>query len=333
MSSSGGASGPVIVVGAGIAGIQCARELRAAGVPVHVIDRGRRIGGRMGGRRIEDRQVDLGASYFTVSDDEFDEVVRTAERVGVVRPWTDTFVALEDSEATPKSGPTRWGAGNGLRAFVEHLAHDVDVQHPVTVASVTLGAAGPAVDGRTAPAVVLAMPDEQARGLLEAEPGAGLEGVVEALVRPSDPVIALAAGFERRTWDADGWFTNDSDVLDWVADDGARRGDGAAVLVAHSSAEFAVPHLEDPEAAGPGMVAALRETLDLPEPRWTHVHRWSLAKPTGEREDPYLLSEVGSGARSGLLAVCGDGWGPVSKVEGAWCSGRDLGRELVRRLT
>ena len=68
-------------------------------------------------------------------------------------------------------------------------------------------------------------------------------------MRPAfDPALALTATYAERPWDLDGAFTNDDDVLDWVADDGRRRGDGAPVLVAHSTAAYAVRHLADPEA-------------------------------------------------------------------------------------
>lgn len=55
----------VVVVGAGIAGVACARELARAGVTVTVLDRGRRVGDRMAARRFDGRPVDLGASYLT----------------------------------------------------------------------------------------------------------------------------------------------------------------------------------------------------------------------------------------------------------------------------
>ncbi len=59
---------PVTIVGAGISGVACARVLTAAGIPVELVDRGRRAGGRMASRRHEGRPADIGASYFTVSD-------------------------------------------------------------------------------------------------------------------------------------------------------------------------------------------------------------------------------------------------------------------------
>lgn len=327
---------PVVVVGAGIAGVACAGELVAAGIPVRVVDRGRRIGGRLASRRLEDRPVDLGASYLTASvDGDFAKVVDRWRTRGLAFPWTDTFLALDTSAdggvaVEVKRGPVRWGAPDGLRSLVEALAGTSGVEvEQGEVASVTTASQGLDVDGRIASAVVLAMPDDQASRLL----GEGLAHARELLRRESEPILALAASWSARTWDDvvapgrfHGAFVNGDDDLSWVADDGRRRGDDAPVLVAHSTPTLAAAHLADPDAAGPVVLAALQRLLRIEdEPTSTYVQRWSLARPTGEREDPYLLTDAG-------LGVCGDGWGGPPKVETAWMSGRDLGRALVARL-
>ena len=316
---------PVVVVGAGLSGVACARELAAAGLPVRLLDRGRRPGGRMASRRLWDRPVDLGASYVTASDPDFAAVVDGWHRRGVAREWTDTFCAFDEGGVVAKPGPLRWGTPAGLRSLVEDLATDLDVER--------YDAAG--LDDLPGPAVVLAMPDPQARRLVPGDhPAAAL------LDRAYVPVLALAATWPRRTWDAvsptgrfDGAFVNGDPVLAWIADDGRRRGDDAPVLVAHSTPDFARRHLEDPEAAGPEMVRALRSlmsgpAMSLPAPDDVHVHRWTFARPAGERAATHALVD-GPG---GLVGLCGDGWGPASKVETAWLSGRDLGRALVARL-
>jgi len=329
--------GDVVVVGGGIAGVACAGALQGAGVPVRLVDRGRRLGGRMGSKRLADRPVDLGASYFTVSDagraEGFAGVVDDWAARDLVRPWTDTFTVLDATGAEApqdKQGPMRWGTPGSLRSLVEDLADGLEVEERA-VARVDVADDGVQLDGAPVRAVVLAMPDAQAARLL----GPGLAQVASRLDRPSDPQIALAAWWPERTWDHvspsgtfHGAFVNGDDDLSWVADDGRRRGDDAPCLVAHSTPELAARHLEDPAGAGAPMLAALQRLLGVPDPDGTHVHRWSLAKPSGERDHPYLLQE----AAGGLVAVCGDGWGPASKVEGAWLSGDRLGTALAARL-
>ena len=309
----------VVVVGAGLAGVACARELRAAGIGVRLLDRGHVPGGRMASRRLWERRVDLGASYFTVSDDGFAAVVRDWAARGLAREWTDTFTVLGDGPAGSKTGPVRWGAPGGLRSLVEDLAAGLDVERQ------EVGG----LDEVDADVVVLAMPDPQARRLCDDHPAA------EVLDRDWEPVIAVAAQWAERTWDDvsptgrfDGAVVNDDPYLSWVADDGRRRGDDRPVLVAHSTPELAAQHLADPAGAAPAVLDSLRRVLHLPEPDEVHVHRWTFARPVGEREEPYALVD----GRIRLVGVCGDGWGPSPKVETAWLSGTRLGRALAQRL-
>ena len=313
----GRAAVTVAVVGAGIAGAACARVLAQAGCDVRLLDRGRVPGGRMASRRLEGRYVDLGASYFTCRDAEFTAVVDDWVARGLARPWTDAFhVATPHGLGERKSGPVRYGAAGGLRSLVEDLLDGQAVSQAVTVGSV---GPGPTVDGTAYDAVVLAMPDPQALQLLHPSLQDARAAVDD---RRWDPVLALAAGFATRAWadDFDGCFVDDSDVLSWVADDGRRRGDGAPVLVAHSTPAYAAGHLVDPAGATDDLVAALRGVLDVGEPTWSRVQRWTFAKPAGPRDELFHLS-------SGV-GLCGDGWG-ASKVEAAWLSGTRLGQALT----
>ena len=315
----------VAVVGAGIAGAACARALLGGGVGVQVLDRGRAGGGRLASRTVSGRRVDLGASYCTARDERFVEVVEDWVGRGVARPWTDAFhVAGPDGLGALKQGPLRYGAPGGLRSLVEDLLTGTSVRPATTVATV---GPGPTVDGTAYDAVVLAMPDPQAARLLDASLTDELAAVQD---RTWEPVLALAAGWDARTWDAsfDGCFVSDDDgsaVLGWIADDGRRRGDGAPVLVAHSSSSFAARHLDDPGAAAPELTAATCRVLGVDEaPAWTFVQRWTYARPAGPRDEPCFLGP----ARVGL---CGDGWGSP-KVETAYLSGLVLGERLAAEL-
>ena len=54
---------PVIIIGAGMAGLACARKLADAGITPVVLDKGRGIGGRVATRRVGDLQFDHGAQF------------------------------------------------------------------------------------------------------------------------------------------------------------------------------------------------------------------------------------------------------------------------------
>jgi renalase len=312
--------GRVIVVGAGIAGVTCARELVQAGLEVEVHERAVAVGGRMAAPQIEGRAVDMGASYFTASDPDFLRQVQDWCARGLARHWTDRFPELTPTglkELAP--GPWRYASPGGLRSLVADLAPE----------STKLGQLvsriepGPAVDGEPADAVVLAMPDPQAVRIL----GPGLPEVRSRVERRSwEPVIALAATFSRRTWEPfEGAFINDHPTLRWVADDGRRRGDHAAVLVAHSTSTFAAGFLTQPSAAGPGMADALERLLGCGHPRSVHIHRWSFARPAEARQESHFF-----GAER--IGLAGDGWG-APRVETAWLSGRALGRRIAAELS
>jgi predicted NAD/FAD-dependent oxidoreductase len=291
----------VIIVGAGIAGIACARELADAGVAVRVLERTDRIGGRMHSPRLDGRPVDVGAAYFTVRDVGFSGVALGWRVRRLARPWTDTLAVFENGGRGASAGPMRWAAPGGLGSLVVDLATGLDVELDREVRSI---GPGPRVDGEPADAVVLAMPDPQAAALVDAP---------QVRDRAWNPVLAVAMRWPERTWEFPAAFVNGHPLLTGIADDGERRGDLAPVLVAH--ARGGTPD---------EVVAAVRELLDLPAPDRVHVHAWPHAAPVEARDEPFLITEDG-------IAFAGDGWGS-SRVETAWRSGHLLGRALAAGL-
>lgn len=269
------------------------------------------------------RRVDTGAAYFTARDDDFLALVARWRERGLVRSWTDTLDVIgADGAGEPTSGQPRLAAPDGLRALVRDLLTDQDVTLERTVARVDSDGPRPRVDGAPADAVVLAMPDPQA---------ARLSGPLDGIdLVDYDPVIAVTAGYAERSWPiADAAFVNDVPGLSLVADDGARRGDGAAVLVLHTTPDLARDHLEDPDAAVAPALAALRDALGVSAvPLWTKAHRWTFAKPVDTHGDAtYALTD-------GMVGLAGDSWCPTGppRVESAWLSGRAVGRALAERL-
>ena len=320
----------VAVVGAGIGGVSAARVLQSRGIDVVVLDRGHRVGGRMAARTMRDtglpydgRVVDVGAAYLTADDAEFVDVVAGWVDAGLARPWTDTFLTASlEGLSGSTTGPMRYAAAGGLRSLVEDLAADLTtVVNPREVASVERAADGVLVDGERFDAVVLAMPDPQARDVLALDDPlqfrlTGIEWL---------PVLSVTAAYAAHRWDElDGVFVNDNDVISFIAEDGRRRGDGAPVLVVQTHPALAARHLDDPSGAAPEALAALRSVLDVPSPAWHEVRRWSLARPGSHRPEPFALVDG--------IGVCGDSWGSPPRIQTAWVSGRRLGEAVAESL-
>lgn len=322
----------VAVVGAGISGVSAAVALASHGLDVTVLDRGHRTGGRMACRTLrgtglpyDGRVVDVGAAYFTVRSAEFRAVVESWTARGLAREWTDTFhVAGPTGPTGVVAGPMRYATPRGLRSLVEDLAADLPVVvHPHEVGSVDRVDRGVEVDGERFDAVVLAMPGPQAVDLLAED-----DPVVAELDHQRwEPALSLVAAYDERCWPAfDGMFVNDSVVLSFVADDGRRRGDDAPVLVAHSGAVLAAAHLDDPSSAAPALLEALEHAVGATQkPAWFDVRRWSLARPRVPQSTRFAFD--------GVVGVCGDAWGPESRIETAWRSGHELGTLMAARLT
>jgi renalase len=307
----------VIVVGAGIAGLACARELLDGGVPVRVIERSRVVGGRLAGRRVDGRYADIGAGYLTADDHAFQGLLDSWRIRGLAVPWTDTLVAYGPDRSPARStGPVRWAAAGGLRSLAEDLAAELDltVEHEVRHVG-----PGPVVDGERADAVVLAMPGPQALRLLGPD-AAALRAAAGS--QTWSPALSAVLGYRERRWpEFHAGFVNDHPVLAKVFDDGDRRGDRAPYLVAHTTAEFAARHLKDPAAAAADIESAVRTLLDLPAATSTFVHRWTYAQPEPAGDGEF--------ARDGALYLAGDVFGRP-RVQTAWTSGRAVARAILQ---
>ena len=305
---------PILIVGAGITGIACARALREQGIDFTIVNKGRRIGGRMASKAVHDSQTpfdgrvfDIGASYFTVSDLGFQSVVDSMVEHGVVQKWTDTFhVADPTGIVGVKIGPMRYRAPAGIRSVVEFLGEGIDV-----------------IEGEVTDAdfanrkVALCVPTPQAAKIFPE--------ALEINTSVWEPVIAVSMLFSEQVWqDFDGVFVIDDHELSWIANDGARRGDSAPALVAHVHPVLSAHHLTDPASVIPFAVSAVQRILGISaEPVWTSAHRWTYAKPVeGTTSDQPLFHH-------GEVSLAGDSFALRPRVEAGWISGFALGNALA----
>ena len=304
-----------LVVGAGVSGVACARELLGAGRSVVVCERDG-VGGRAKTAEIGGRPVDVGATYFTANVPMFAGVVEEWLERQLVVPWTDTFhVATPDGVVGTRSGPMRYIAPGGVRTLVTAMSEGLDVRVESAVGQVSAVDA----DGVSYAGVAVAVPSPQALAVLDES----LDAEREAAAVVFDPCVVIVLEYADRTWaELDACFVNDSAVLTFVVDDGRRQGDDHPVLVAHTSSVLAAAHLSQPERTIDPVLAELRECLGTSaDPTSVAVFGWPHAKPRHPSATPFFLGSKGVG-------LCGDAWHAPSRLESAYLSGRALGRAM-----
>lgn len=322
----------IAVIGAGLAGLTCARTLRADGLTVTVFEKSRGLGGRMATRRTaEGWSCDHGAQYFTARDEGFRAetaawiaaggAARWDGKVRVLRrgSWSETEGAVERFVGTP-----------GMTGIGKHLAQDLDVRTGTRLLPTEREGAGWRLrddggnDLGTYDAVISSAPPAQSAELLSAVPG----WTEKIAAVPMAPSWAVMVRFKGPTGiPADGAFVQDS-PLSWVARDDSKPGRTRGVgetWVLHAGGEWSADHIElGAEAVVEPVLEAFATAIggSLPGVASALAHRWRYALPTAplpERclSDPTLRA-----------ATCGD-WCGGPRVEGAWLSGRAAGETVA----
>jgi len=167
MSSESDTVYDCIVVGAGIAGLMCASQLRSGGFNVLVLDKGRGVGGRMSTYRRDELRFDHGAQVVGAHTDRFADLLRDWAKDGVVRIVEKSAFAgqLEfDYDVV-------YSSSDGMNSIPKSLATGLEIWTRVRAESVALDEdlwrvaieTGPALHARS---IVLTTPIPQALGMI-----------------------------------------------------------------------------------------------------------------------------------------------------------------------
>ena len=318
----------VAIVGAGMAGLSCARHLADAGVTVCVVDKGRVPGGRMSTRRHGDLQFDHGAQYFTITDARFAAAVSAWIDEGVVAKWPNRMVELSQGRAEPIKRRFSGHVGlPGMGSVAERLAEGIDVLTNRRVSRLINSPAGWQLigdDGLTlldAETVVVAVPSPQAAKLLAVAPSLSEQAVLSAM----SPCWAVMVAFDAPLGvDFDAAIVQRS-PLAWLARDGGKPGRSETdTWVLHASHAWSVDHLDhSAEEVREALLADFAHQVGrLPPITYAAVHLWRYALADQPLDSPYLFDpQLGIGA-------CGD-WCIGPKVEAAYLSGLAMANCLL----
>ena len=317
----------VAVVGAGLSGMSCARELRQAGWTVTVFEKSRGPGGRMSTRRGLGTSFDHGAQYFTAQSTEFQKQVRQWQLDGWVAPWDGRFAKAGMDGMEPWAPRrTRWVGVPGMNVIPRIMGAGLEVKYRCEVSALCWEDGQWCVSHAQSSepdrfdAVVLSCPGPQTAALCPPDS----EVWKSAMRIRFEPCWAVMASSQQRTrTDFDGieW---DSGSLRWAARENSKPGRNSAERwVLHASPEWSQTHLEaSVEYVASRLVQDLQRWIPL-EVEEVMAHRWRYARCDSESPQPYVWEPNRS------LGFCGDGLvGP--RVESAWMSGTSLARHMVQ---
>jgi len=317
----------VAVIGAGVAGLTCARALARADVRVTVFERARGLGGRLGTRRLRNLAFDHGAQFVTARSRPFIKYVEVATRAGVLMPWRPRI--LEDDRRWD-APIEEWYVGvPGMSAAMRPMSRAVELQTGVGVHELLQSQRGWELQtdsgrqNRIFDAVAVAVPAPQALSLLGAH-GRAFRHLADVRMAPCWAAMLtfdepIDVGAEARRWT--------QGPLTWAACDSSKpqRPAGPQAWVVHASVPWSRDHLEadGPEVARLLLHAFATATgVHLPAPAHLQAHRWRHAFVEQPLGLPCLVDEeIAAGA-------CGD-WCIAPRVEAAFESGRTLAHSLL----
>lgn len=344
----------IAVVGAGMAGIACARTLMQAGCDVTVFEAKAAPGGRMATQQTPHGSFDSGAQYFTVRDERFARALE-ASAVGLVRRWSVSAVRVLDErgrivEAAPPPHEAHWLPVPTMSALAAHWAAPIAARSRLRLGSPVLrvqrerGAharwqlvlapdAATASDDAGFDALMCALPAPAARALLAdcvaAQPLlARLEPVVMApcwtllLAYPQ----AAQAGLQTLgpQWNA---ARSTHHRIVWLARESSKpQRTSIERWVVQAGSAWSTEHAhDDPERVTGKLLRAFGEITGIRvAPGHAQARLWPSARTLQPLGSPYLWD-----AASGL-GLCGD-WCIGQRVEDAFVSGLELALALSGR--
>jgi predicted NAD/FAD-dependent oxidoreductase len=330
----------IAIVGAGLAGLICARQLQEQGNHVTVYEKKDEISGRMNTHQTELGGFDCGAQYFTARTPEFRKAIAAWRKAKLVAPWNGKLVRLENGQIVAPDDDAndtqRYVAMPGMNALACDLAQTLDVRVGQWVKSIEqhndqwllkIEADTVPIEASAGPfdAVILAIPAAQAYPLLFVAPKLAAEAERARYV----PCWSLMMAFQDPlAVNYDGAWIKSS-RLSWIARDTSKQERRAGEhWVAHAGGEWSIEHFDDDdERIKEKLLKAFHDATGTHvQPVYATVHRWRYAQATVTISGDCLWDN------SLRIGACGDwfeaGLDGSGRVENAYLSGVAMAEAL-----
>jgi predicted NAD/FAD-dependent oxidoreductase len=334
----------VAVVGAGLAGVACARTLVDHGVDATIVEKSRGPGGRMSTRRGDGGAFDHGAQYFTARDARFRARIAEWIESGVVARWNARFADFGAGGARAIHPPARFVGMPSMSALCRHLAQGIPLEAECRVQALE------PLDGGWMIRCVGADGGERALGPFDAVLSTAPAPQTAALLGPHAPAQASIASriAMRATWSLMLAFPcrvelafdhaevlagadESCTALAWVSRVSSKPGrerDALERWTVLARPEWSEERLERraedvaPEIARAFASLCAASGVAMPSPAHAVAHRWRFALASRE-------GGIGSAFDASLgLGMAGD-WLRGTRVEDAYLSGVALAGRVL----
>jgi predicted NAD/FAD-dependent oxidoreductase len=339
------------IIGAGMAGITCARTLVQAGHRVTVFEKSRGVSGRMATRDSAFGSFDHGTQYFTARDARFLKALEINPRLS--KRWSANTVQVLDElghVTAPglSSRDSHWVGAPGMKSLVAAWAEPLKAAGNIELQTRVMSIEADALNAKHwqlhtehldgsqhvfsgFDGVLMAIPSAQAHNLLQISEleATWVKQIEKVKVAPCWTLMlafpqAMQPGLSALgpQWNA---ARSTHHRIAWLARESSKPGrDPIERWTVQASAAWSQEHLhDDPLRAQAKLIKAFSEVTGIrAEPAHVDSQRWLYAKTVQPLGKSYLYNAKKN------LGVCGD-WCLGHRVEDAFVSGLELALAVV----
>ena len=325
----------VAIIGSGLAGCAAAHHLAEAGLQIVIVDKGRRVGGRVSTKRADGFLFNHGAQFLTAKSDLFRAQILQAEKQGHLAAWQE------------KHQHIRYSGTADMRGFMEMLAEKHSPLQGCEIEQITADPTGitlSAKDGRKIQAqhFILTAPAPQTARLLHSLHGQASQLAQSAHYHPCWTVMLgyqqphsamLPNGLECSAQPA-------TDIAALSLEQSRPEAEQShTAITIQANERFSTEHLEEKPDKIIAMLKSQTEKIlqhTLPVADYQSAHRWRFAKVMQPvpPESPRLFSLMSGRSH---FALAGD-WIPCpasrspatgQRAEEAFLSGHHAAADLL----
>ena len=311
-------SAEIVIIGSGLAGLAAGQLLLECGHKALILDKGRRVGGRISTRRAEGFLFNHGAQFVTARSAAFSAICARAVQAGQLAKW-------------PLAGRADAFSGKpAMRGLAEFMAEGLAIKQQAEVQGVTR--ANPSTSTNVSPLqlqlgdgtvitcrhLIVTCPAPQTARLLRKvapELAASAEKVIYA------PCWTVMAGFPEPLELSRTLTQTPEGPISWATYEPERPGASqTAAVTLQATADFSKTYLEAmPADICDQLLAAFAEQQKtiLPRPSYRAPHRWRYAKVERACSPNDLFYTT---ATNTSIFVAGD-WHPGQSDEGRFGKG------------